>query len=422
MPVVLRIENLAAGGEAFARHEGRPVFVQGGVPGELVEAELFDVRERTSRARVVSVLEPSPARRTPSCPIFPDCGGCQWLHVAPEEQEKAKERLFYDALSRIGGIARESLKASPILVSGRRERYRTRTKLHLVGGVLGFAHQGSHQLVDVPACGLLDERIEGALIRLRRAAAAIGHVPRCSEIALACDQKRVSAAFYLAASSRAALDRVEKLMRMAELDGAVLVTEREPARSLGKPVLGVPAPLAPGVMIHGRPDLFAQANPYANELLVREAMAMVGEPRSVIELYGGAGNFTFALVAKGAQVTSIEIASSALELARRSASEAGITAARFIVGDALRNAEALSQEGRSFDTMVLDPPRTGAKGIAPLARKLGVRRILYVSCDPATLARDAAELVAQGFRPVAAAPVDMFPQTFHIEGLLLLEA
>ncbi|HCF62637.1 MAG TPA: class I SAM-dependent RNA methyltransferase [Myxococcales bacterium] len=422
MTVLLHIESLGFGGEAIARLDGRVVFVPGGVPGEVVEGELVEVRERSARARILRVAEPSSLRVEPECPHFPECGGCQWLQVAPAAQEKAKEQLFYDALERIGGLPRDSLQANPILTAGRHERYRTRTRLHLVGGQLGYTRRGSHTLVDVTQCRLLDQEIESALERLREAASAVGHVPRSTDVAFACDERRVAAAFYVAASSRAAIERVEKLLRLARLDGGVLVTEREPARTFGKPLLSIPAPCAPGLRLHGRPDLFAQANPYANELLVAEAMRLLGAPANVIELYGGAGNFTFAMTSRGARVTSVEISSSAVELARRSASHAGEGGARFIVGDSLRTGEALAKEGLRYDALVLDPPRTGAKGIAPLARQLGVRRVLYVSCDPATLGRDARELVSEGFRPVAATPVDMFPQTYHVEGLLLLEA
>lgn len=422
MTVLLHIESLGFGGEAIARQDGKVVFVAGGVPGEVVECELVEARERSAKARILRVVEPSDARVEPVCPHFPDCGGCQWLQVAPAVQERAKEQLFYDALERVGGVPRDSLQANPILTAGRHERYRTRTRLHLVGGQLGYAKRASHTLVDVTQCRLLDEKLESALVRLREAASSVGHVPRSTDVAFACDERRVAAAFYVAASSRAAIERVEKLLRLARLDGGVLVTEKEPARTFGKPLLAIPAPCAPGFRLHGRPDLFAQANPYANELLVAEAMRLLGEPASVIELYGGAGNFTFAMTARGAQVTSVEISSSAVELARRSATQAGLVSARFIVGDSLRIGEALAKEGLRYEALVLDPPRTGARGIGPLARQLGVRRVLYVSCDPATLARDARELVAEGFRPVAATPVDMFPQTYHVEGLLLLEA
>ncbi len=146
-----------------------------------------------------------------------------------------------------------------------------------------------------------------------------------------------------------------------------------------------------------------------------------GAPARLLELYSGAGNFTFAAARRGAQVTAVESSSEALDFARRSAREAAVQSARFILGEALGVASGLSREGQRYDALLLDPPRAGAKGLGRTAAALGVQRVVYVSCDPATLARDARDLCACGFRCVWGAPVDMFPQTCHVEGVLVLE-
>ncbi len=141
----------------------------------------------------------------------------------------------------------------------------------------------------------------------------------------------------------------------------------------------------------------------------------------MLELYCGAGNFTFALAAAAAHVTAIEAAGPSLELCRRAAAAAKVENVRLLAGDAAALAGGLAQEGRRFDLALLDPPRAGAKGLARTLADLGPRRIAYVSCDPATLARDVKALVAAGYRVRRTRPVDMFPQTYHLEAVVTLE-
>ena len=161
----------------------------------------------------------------------------------------------------------------------------------------------------------------------------------------------------------------------------------------------------------GRKKLFARQPP-------KDQGRQAGD---ALELFSGSGNFTFAMTRRGLAVTAIESCADAVELARRSAREAGVQGARFILGDALASALALAREGRRFDTLLLDPPRAGAKGVGRAAAACGVRRVVYVSCDPATLARDVKELSDHGFHLIEATPVDMFPQTFHLEAVAALE-
>ena len=422
MSVTLTIEGLASGGDAIARHAGKVVFLSGAVPGDVVEAELIS-GERSDRAQILKVLTPSPLRREAACPHFGACGGCQWLNVSEEAQSKAKESLFYEALQRIGGISRGALQANPLLKSAAPLRYRHRAKLHLDHGQLGFSSKGTHDIVDVTTCLLLEPKLEAALLRLREALKQLGGMPRCTDVSIASDEKRVTAAFHVSSLSKPVLERAEALMLRARLDGVVAAPEEGTAKLFGKAVLAYPATLAPEVKLHGRADLFAQANVSTNGALVKEAVRPLEGSRKILELFSGAGNFTFALAGQASEVTAVEFSGEALELARKSAREAKIANVRFILGDALKVADGLSREdGEPFDALFLDPPRVGCKGIGPLAKRLAVKRVVYVSCDPATLARDAKELVESGFRPVSATPVDMFPQTFHVEGVLVLEA
>jgi 23S rRNA (uracil1939-C5)-methyltransferase len=209
-------------------------------------------------------------------------------------------------------------------------------------------------------------------------------------------------------------------LRSAGLAGLVLVPKEGTPELLGNPVLRAPAPLAPEVPLYGRPDAFAQANAEGTAGLVGEAVALLGARPTdrALELYCGNGNFTFALAKRCAQVVAVESGRVSLELARRSAREAHLSNVRFIEGDSRKMTEGLIAEGQRFDVLLADPPRAGARGIGGWARKLGVRTVVYVACDPASLSRDAAELSASGYGPRTLRVVDMFPQTRHVEAVM----
>ena len=183
------------------------------------------------------------------------------------------------------------------------------------------------------------------------------------------------------------------------------------------------SPLRPEVPLYLRPDAFSQAHAEANVGLVTSAVYELAprETDSVLELYSGNGNFTFPLAASAASVLGVESSPVSVELAQRSAREGGVTNVRFHQGDARKVCEGLIREGKRFDLALADPPRTGAPGLARWMKALGVRRVVYVACDPGSLARDAAGLVEAGYKPLALQVVDMFPQTHHVESVMSFE-
>jgi len=203
----------------------------------------------------------------------------------------------------------------------------------------------------------------------------------------------------------------------------VLVPKEGSPRVLGKPALRSYSPLRPEVPLYLRPDAFAQAHAEANVGLVTAAVYELAarDSDSVLELYSGNGNFTFPLAAGSASVLGVESSPVGVEMAQRSAREGGVGNVRFIQGDARKACDGLVAEGRKFDVCLADPPRAGAPGLAKWMTALGVRRVVYVACDPASLARDAAGLVEAGYKPLALQVVDMFPQTHHVEAVMAFE-
>lgn len=436
MRLVLSIDGLAPGGEGVGQADGRTVFVPFTAPGDRVEVEVPPGAgpDRASPGRapgtahgaLLRVLEPGPARVEPPCGHFGVCGGCEWLHVGYPEQLRAKEQAFWARLEKLGGLDRDRFEARAILPSPEPLRYRSRAKLHFDrgSGRLAFFRRRSHEPVPLLGCHLLAEPLD----RLRGALGpALGEArlePREIALEWSDEEGRGSALLRLAGLTPSVRSRAEVLLRaLPELSGLVLEAEGGAMGVAGQPVLRHRRdPAAAAASCRSRPDVFQQANRPANARLVQAALELLApDGEEVLELFCGAGNFTGPLAARARSVAAVELQGPALDLARADAADASRPGLRFFAGDALKLGHALAREGRRFGAVLLDPPREGAKGIGPLLRELRVPRAVYVSCDPATLARDLKGCIAAGMRVAAVQPIDMFPQTHHVEGVALLE-
>ena len=401
MKVTLKIESLVHGGEALARHEGRVVFVRGAAPGDLVEAELTGAG-RFERTRTLRIVERGSAHVEPPCSIVDRCGGCPVQQVAYPAQLAARQELAADALERIGGFARGSYELAAIVASPLQFGYRRRARLHRAGkGRWGFAQPGSAVVEPVEEC-LLFEPLLQRLADLARGAGLAG----VADLGL------------LAGETKGAMDlrvegpiapglraRAEKLLEHSIVRGVTLG-----GSTLGDPVIA-DAPLPNGARLRARPDTFAQANRSMVPLLQREALQALGAAGRVVELYCGSGTLTLPLLGEGRQVTAVESAGPALALLRRSADEAQL-AVKLIAAEA---AEAVRGLTDPVDAVLLDPPRIGAPAAVRALASLRPPRIVYVSCDAPTLARDGKLLAEAGYRLARAVPLDLFPQTAHFE-------
>ncbi len=421
----VEIESLAYGGEGVA-HAPRAIFVAGAAPGDRLRLRVREDHGRWARADVVEILHPSPDRRPPPCPIAGTCGGCQWQHVVEASQRAAKRQAVEDALRRIGGL--EEITVPPLLVAGPPLGYRRRARLQLrlAGGefVLGFHAPGSQGVVDIPDCIQMSDGLRRAHAALRAALAAAGAPSGVAEIELAVgseDGPGVAAFRMSRRAPRGARAQLEKVAAAAvSSDGlqglAVLGPFDRLIGQWGDVTIShqVSAGTLPGApyMLRQRAWSFAQAGWEANQLLVRTVIEALGEPppRRLLELYAGSGNFTVPLSALCGEVTAVEgdpqATQDLCENLARAGSGAHVLA--LPVERAFRRVAAV-------DAVLLDPPRGGAAAALPGLTALNPARIVYVACDPATLARDLRTLTGEGYRVAEVKALDLFPQTYHVE-------
>jgi 23S rRNA (uracil1939-C5)-methyltransferase len=403
-------------------HESRAVFVAGALPGERVRARVSEAG-RVLRGELLEVLQASPSRRKPEvCPLADRCGGCEWLHLDEAAQLAAKKEIVVSALEHLGGVPRDAYQTGEVRTVAPAMGYRRRAVLHPGKEGLGFFGRRSHTHVDVDRCPALVRVAQGLPGELAQALQPI--LRDVSEVHVLEAGGKTSFFVHLRRGLKARhRTAVEQAVKGSRAKGAVLLGFDGERQMVGDPVLREDAPLSPNVSLRLRPDCFAQAHAGANHALVRAVVDLAGlkGQERLLELYCGNGNLTFALAGAAGDVVAVEAQVISLDLACAAAGEAKVTNVRFVLGSASKVVPRMARCGERFDVLVVDPPRTGAAGVAAWAEVLEVQRVVYVACDPASLARDARELTARGFRPKALELVELFPQTHHVEAVMSFE-
>ena len=423
--IELRVESLAYGGDGIAHDpEGRAVFVRKGCPGDTVQARIVETHKRYSRAEIVDILDPSDHRVEPRCPYFGSCGGCQWQHVGYETQLSSKRQSVADALARIGHLDVDVV--GPILPSSRTYGYRNRVELTFEPGPparLGYVGADDRDLVPVETCDLLPDAwravprsIAGALRYLSgEAGLAVDRV--AVRVSTSLDSSEIDLWGPTGSFPRRAVGGTLADATRADIVTRVMVRhDRGPRAVAGVEVLagrGRWMERVWGFDLAVSAPSFFQVNTSAAEKLVDAVLeALAPSPAEhVVDAFCGVGTFTLPIASRGPHVTAIETSGSALRDLRRNLERAGLVA-DVAPGDVTRVLERLGP----FDKIVLDPPRAGLdEGVVTSLAALGPKRIVYVSCDPATFARDSARLCAGDYQLTGVTPVDLFPQTYHVE-------
>ena len=421
----LEIDALDAMGRGVARNAGKVVFVEGALAGELVEAKLLEAKPKFDRARVTGILRASASRREPPCPYFGTCGGCATQHADARTQVAAKQRWLEDNLARIGKV-RVGAILPPIYGAEWGYRHRARLSVRYMegtGALVGFRERRSTHVAEMMSCDVLPAATAALIPLLRELIAKLSIRDRVPQIEIATGDAATVLLF-------------RNLLPLSAEDEALF---RAFADTTGTRVWLQPGgpesaqPFHPkthddlyyslpefGLKISFQPADFTQVNPAVNRLLVSRAVRLL-DPRPgerIADLFCGIGNFTLPLAVRGAQVIGFEGSKPLVERARQNAAANNLVA-QFEVADLFK--PNLGAYGR-FDKYLMDPPREGAMSLVHALPDEWPRRIVYVSCDPATLARDADILVHhKGFELSAACVVNMFPHTAHVESIALFE-
>ncbi|WP_421684321.1 23S rRNA (uracil(1939)-C(5))-methyltransferase RlmD [Stutzerimonas urumqiensis] len=420
----LTIERLAHDGRGIAFHDGRTWFVEGVLPGEQADVRVLGARSQVVDARLERLIEASPARQPERCRHARDCGGCTLQHATHADQLALKQRTLADQLQRFADLVPERW-AEPLTgpAFGYRRRARLAVRWDDAAGRLevGFRAAASQRIVALTECPVLVQPLQSLALALPdalRALAnprAIGHVELFSGTAEALLVRHVTPL---------PPEDIQRLRAFCDahqaqlwLQGAGAPEPAGPAQPLGYRLERWDLTLA------WRPGDFVQVNAAVNEAMIGQALDWLApQPgERVLDLFCGLGNFALPLARQGSDVIGVEGVRDMVERAAGNAERNGLSHAHFYQADLSKPLADAPWARGGFDAVLLDPPRDGAFELVQQMSRLGARRVVYVSCNPATLARDAAALGRQGFRLRQAGVLDMFPQTAHVEAMAYFE-
>jgi 23S rRNA (uracil1939-C5)-methyltransferase len=420
------IDDLAHDGRGVAHVEGKTVFIDGALPGETVLFRYTRLHGKFDEGRVEEIRQASPQRVTPGCEYFGLCGGCSLQHLDPAEQIARKQKRLLDDLIRIGKVEPESVLAP---LTGPSWGYRQKARLGVryvrkkERVLVGFRERHGRYLADMRHCEILHPRLGPKLGEL---ADLIGQ--------LACREKIAQIEVAIGDDGAALIfrnlvepgddDRARLIAWGREQDFQIYLQPKGPDSVYylwpEQPLLEYHLP-DHDLTIGFEPGDFTQVNPEINRKMVRLALDLLGPEKTdrVLELFCGLGNFSLPLARLSGEVVAVEGDSALVERARRNAARNGLDNVQYHVANLFDDVSGLPWlRNQHYDKLLLDPPRSGALEVLPEIARVGAERIVYVSCNPATLARDAGVLVNElGYRLEQAGVMDMFPHTAHVESI-----
>lgn len=436
MPEVLvTIEKLVHGGDGLAHlPDGQVVFVSGVLPGEEVRVEVFQRLGDYALAHPVEIVSPSPERREPRCPYFPECGGCQWQHMAYEVQTRFKLEIFRETLTRLADLDLDLIEG--IVPSPKPLGYRHRLQFHVhqETGALGFLRRRSHELVPLRSCALATPEINQVLATLPDLPAWKRLHPYVKRVNLGTSltEGLVTMLFWIKVAPRP--EDLEEILAALPVLKAIYYWVRGPepkgpfpkdAPDLGARFFPVPAEvsgLGRETIFQAAPGVFVQNNWEINLALisyVRE-LASPGPEEEILDLHCGMWNFLLPLATQAKGGLGVDTDHRAIADGRENAAFWGLSHVRLEVLSAVEALLECLKLGEPYPVVILDPPRGGCKELVRFLPDIAIDRLVYVSCDPPTLARDLKLLRRQGYQVKRLKAFDMFPQTFHLESATLL--
>jgi 23S rRNA (uracil1939-C5)-methyltransferase len=427
----LKVESLDQEGRGIARRDGKAIFIEGALPGETVTYSVYRKKSSYEQATVVSVIKESALRVTPRCPHFGSCGGCSLQHFDARAQVAVKQRVLEDSLWHIGRVRPEQVLPAiygPAWGYRHRARFTVRHVAKKGGALVGFHEKRRSYVADMNSCEVLPPRLSALIRPLRDLVGALSIRSRLPQIEVALGEG--ADVLVLRVLEPLLPPDVELLRGFAARHGVRLYLQP------GGPETAAPLSASDetdlyyalpefDLKIRFSPTEFTQVNPLVNGVLVRRALMLLApQPgERVADLFCGVGNFALAIARGGATVVGVEGSDALVRRAEQNAEANGLSAlASFVERDLYRSADNLLDGLGRFDRLLLDPPRDGAADVIKALPEDGPRRLVYVSCNPGTLARDAGALTQlRGYRLSAAGVVNMFPHTAHVESIAVFD-
>ena len=422
----LTVERLVPGGRGFSRDsQGKPVFVRGGLPGDSIVPSILRDKRSFVEVDEFRLVKQGPQRVPARCVDEAKCGGCDIMKLSAVGQAEAKIGMLLEALQRTGGFVSLTHEDIALRSVGAKFDYRLRIRLQVRNGRIGFFSSASHELVEVQRCEVASPPLRQLLNEVRQCirtdSAAFDSVEAIELRALpegsiaSTPKERDSAyiglkkGFRSSAALRAALRCLEHRCLVAFSDQRELAPVQK---------LWVTDDVHVLVPVGG----FCQVHPEVNRALIAEVLLLAQEAgaRRFLDLYCGSGNFSLPLGKLGLSGVGVELSREAIAAAWSGARAQGLDQLRFFTDDVGKHANGLVPAGQRFDLVIVDPPRAGARDICAVLPCLTRGKLILISCDPVTLARDLRCLVDRGARLESIQAWDMFPQTHHLETLVVL--
>lgn len=427
---IAEVADLSHEGRGIARVEGKVTFIRGALPGERVRYRLYRHGKQADEGELTAIEQASPDRVEPRCRHFGVCGGCSLQYQRAEAQLASKQKILSDALQRIGKVEPESWLpplAGPAWGYRRRARLGVRYVPKKGGVLLGFREKRRSYITPLTVCEVLDPPISALLPELRAVIAGLSCPTRVPQVEVAVgDNARALVFRHMQAFTETDL---ASLRTFGEAHDVQIYLQPNPPDTLH----GL-WPLTPEALYYSLPEFdirmpfsptdFIQINAELNRAIVSAAVRLL-DPKSdevVLDLFCGLGNFSLPLARRAQRVVGIEADAALLDWARHAAADNRLGNVEFLSANLFDEQSTAPWGIEHFDKWLLDPPRTGAIEVLNRLPDAGApERILYISCNPATLARDSALLVSKGYRLKSAGVADMFPHTSHVEALALFE-
>lgn len=434
----LEITAVSSEGAGIGRYDGKAVFVPFTAIGDKISARILKDKKNLAFGKVERLLTPSEDRIAPDCPSFSKCGGCVWRHISYEAECRIKENKVYEAMKRVGGI---DLAPNPIISAQNTERYRNKAQYPLSeDGSVGFYANHSHRVIPSDDCLLEPEEFSSLALALKEWIKETGvniyneenkkGLIRHFYLRKAFATEEIMAVLVINGDDIPKSDRLTELLKsksdnlksvmlnINKKDTNVILGEKN-ILLYGKEYI---EDILCGVKFRISPLSFYQVNRAMAEKLYEKAAEYVApENKYILDLYCGAGTIGLSMAKRAKHIIGVEIIPDAIRDAKVNARENGIENAEFICGDAAKAAIDLKKRNIKPDVVLVDPPRKGCEEalLQTVAKDFSPERIVYVSCDPATLARDAKILEDLGYKLIEYTPVDLFPRTSHVETVAL---